>query len=265
MTKLRANMVIAGLALIGGSTYLIGKQLLQEVGPFWLLALRFWLAFAALVLLRRGKFQQMTRRALEGGVILGAIVTMGIASIHLGLRESDSGQAAFIVNISMVLVPAISFFLLGERLSRWMLAGLVSALVGLGLLTLRHGFDPAPSDLWLILSAVCWSFHTVAVSHYAPRVRSLELAAVQMLVIAVLASVATVFFDSPTLSISAYGWLSLLYIVIVATVFRYTVQNHVQQFTSANSVGLLFALEPVFASLIGIVFAAEVLSPRELS
>ena len=59
-----------------------------------------------------------------------------------------------------------------------------------------------------------------------------------------------------------------LYIVLVALVESYTyfvafvVQPIAMQYTTASHTGVIFALEPVFAAIVAVIFANEILSGK---
>ena len=69
-------------------------------------------------------------------------------------------------------------------------------------------------------------------------------------------------FEEPCLPQSAGGWLSVVFLAVFCTGVAFVVQAVAQQYTSATHVGVIFALEPVFAGIVAFVFAGERLLPR---
>ena len=61
-------------------------------------------------------------------------------------------------------------------------------------------------------------------------------------------------------------WILLsAFMGIVATAGIFSVQTHVQRFTTPTHTALIFSLEPVFAALFGWLLAGEVLGVKEFA
>ena len=69
-------------------------------------------------------------------------------------------------------------------------------------------------------------------------------------------------FEEPTLPQSAGCWMSLVFLALFCTGIAFIVQAIAQQYTTATHVGIIFALEPVFAGIVAFLFAGERLLPR---
>ena len=57
-------------------------------------------------------------------------------------------------------------------------------------------------------------------------------------------------------------WSAALFLGLFCTGIAFVVQAIQQKYTTASHVGLIFTLEPVFASVIAFIFANEILRPR---
>ncbi|MBQ4410635.1 MAG: DMT family transporter, partial [Firmicutes bacterium] len=71
-------------------------------------------------------------------------------------------------------------------------------------------------------------------------------------------------FESPHLPQNAASWASILTLAIVCSGFGFTLQPVAQSGTSAETAGLLCALNPLVASVLGVVFLHEVLSAKAI-
>jgi drug/metabolite transporter (DMT)-like permease len=68
--------------------------------------------------------------------------------------------------------------------------------------------------------------------------------------------------EQPQLPSSPVFWASALFLTLFCTGFAFVVQTVQQQYTSANHVGLIFTLEPLFSAIVAFFLADEVLLPR---
>jgi drug/metabolite transporter (DMT)-like permease len=85
-----------------------------------------------------------------------------------------------------------------------------------------------------------------------------------MATVAALAMGAAFTFETPTLDLPVETWAAIVGMGLVATALVFTLQIHVQRFTTSTATALIFSLEPVFAGFFGWWWAGEVLGPKEL-
>jgi drug/metabolite transporter (DMT)-like permease len=53
------------------------------------------------------------------------------------------------------------------------------------------------------------------------------------------------------------GWFAVFYLGLVCSAFGFIAQLVAQKYTSAERIGILFCLEPVFAAMIGVIYLHE--------
>ncbi len=106
-----------------------------------------------------------------------------------GIRTTPTGQSAFLISLAALFVPLICVIVDKEVLSKRMIAGLVIALTGVGLLHLEHGLKLTEGSILCILSAFCFAIWVFLQSKIASKVSSLEGAFVQMICVSALSFV----------------------------------------------------------------------------
>lgn len=164
-----------GLFVVLWSTGFIGAKLgLPYAEPFTFLALRYALVSAALfvVLLAAGSpwprsladvFHTVVAGLLLHGVYLGGV----FSSIHLDL---EAGVAALIVGVQPLLTAALAVPLVGERVNRTQVAGLLLGLAGVTLVVWKL-FDERLSTLALTGMAIAVA--GVALVNFSERANAL--------------------------------------------------------------------------------------------
>lgn len=85
---------------------------------------------------------------------------------------------------------------------------------------------------------------------------------VQVGTIGVLAISASLLTEIPRLPSGAMEWLGIVMLAVVCTGFGFTLQPVAQSGTTADRAGMFCALNPLVASVLGVVFLHEHLAPQ---
>ncbi len=244
---------LVGITVIWGTTFVIIKGALDTIPIPLLLAVRFTLAGALLA------WAGIDRRAWKPAILLGVLAFVGFATQTAGLSITSASNAAFITGLSVILTPLVGR--VGWRkqlLPRVYLAAAV-ALAGLGLMTLRGGVAAINAgDLWILVTALSYALFIVYLGEVAGRVRGTALAFMQHVPMALLAWAWALPQVGKLAEVPAATYLAIVYLAAVATALVAVVQTYAQRVVPAHVAALIFALEPVFASL----FALAVLGER---
>lgn len=243
------------------------------MGPFTFNALRFLLGGSALLGVACLFKKQLSlggedkifksRTFLLGGIFTGLVLFGGASLQQMGLVGTTAGKAGFITGLYVVLVPIMGL-LIGRKTSWLNWTGVVLAVIGLYLLSVREGFSISSYDLVVLMGALLWAVHVHLVAYFSPRVGALRLAIFQFLVCGVLSLGAAVFFESPTLEGLQDGWLPLLYGSFLSVGVAHTLQVVAQRKTAPSHAAIIMSLEGMFAALGGWLILGESLGGRGL-
>jgi drug/metabolite transporter (DMT)-like permease len=261
----RADLALAGIALIWGATFVLVKQALQDASTLLFLALRFSLASVALALALRGRYRGSSsgRQALAGGLLAGLCLFAGYVFQTFGLRYTTPSKSAFITGLSIVMVPLLGsvVYKIVPGASEWL--GVVVATIGMALLTLQGGsLRIGFGDLLTLACAVGFAAHILVVGHYSRKVGFERLSLTQIATAAVISLATFWWAETPRIQWSAGLVVALAVTGLLATALAFTVQAWAQRYTTATRTALIFALEPVFAWLTSFLVAGEILSTR---
>ena len=105
MKPFSARVLLAAVFIARGTSFLFSKQLLTNLSPMSILAVRFLLAFLVLALIFNKKIRQLDHKSLKGGIILGLLYTVCMIFKMYGLRLIDSGVSSLIENMAILFVP----------------------------------------------------------------------------------------------------------------------------------------------------------------
>jgi drug/metabolite transporter (DMT)-like permease len=256
--------------VVWGSTYLAIAIAVETLPPLLWAGLRFALAGVLLAgwLALRGVDLRVSRRELAGAAAVG-ILLLAVANglVVLAERTVPSGVAALIV-ASIPLWIVIYRMVVGERVGRDLLAGVLLGLGGVAILVVPGGLngtiDPVGA-LMLFGATLSWALGTFL----SPRLRTprdvLVSTAYQMLAGGVVLLVAGVgrgelaSIDPTTFSTRSI--VAFIYLVVFGSLVAYSAYTWLLQNASVSLVSTYAFVNPVVAVLLGALILAEPITP----
>ncbi len=245
----KAELILLAMTLIWGSTFVLVKTALGQASPFVFLASRFFLATLVVRLIWRDKFKVIPKETLRAGIILGIFLFLGFAFQTVGLRFTSASKSAFVTSMSVVLVPILATFLTKDRPKNSSLLGILLVVIGMYFLTLPKSQKFNGGDVLTIFCAVAFAFQIVYVEIYNKKFDTAQLLYVQLLATFVLSLPGIFLFDKFQFDLGATLIFTLLTTSILATSLVFYLQNKFQKNTTATKAAVIYALEPVFASI----------------
>lgn len=264
-SRLKADGAILFITAVWGSAFVVVKEAVQHADPLSFVAIRFALGAAAASLFARR--QLFAPDVLRYGAFLGVFLFAGFAFQTGGLVYTTESRSAFITGLYVILVPIVSVGLF-RRLPKWpSIVGVMIASVGLyvltGGLTVASAGDVLKGDLLTVGCAVAFAFHIAFTEKFAAKVPPLALAAVQLWVVSLLATLGLPFVKVHVEWTGSFV-AALLFSGLIASAFAIGVQTWAQVRTTAVRAALIFTLEPVFAALVSVALGREELGMREV-
>ncbi len=268
--QLLADSALALVTLVWGGTFVMVKDVLEQVSPMLFLAVRFGLGALSLAVLAlvMGRWRGLSWREVRWGALIGVALWAGYALQTIGLQGTTASNGGFITGLSVVLVPVFGLVVLKHRPHRWALLGVALATVGLALLSLRlDGGDIRLNlgDALVFGCAIAFAIQILLIARVATWADPLRLALVQITVAGLLNAASALLFERPVAGIPAEIWGAAAFLGITATAMAIVIQVSVQRFTTAVHTALIFILEPVFAAIFAVWLQHDVLGPIAIS
>jgi drug/metabolite transporter (DMT)-like permease len=260
--RARAELALAGVTIMWGTTFVIVKAALADISTFLYLALRFSVAAIVLVLIYR---KAVRRAALGPGLLAGGLLFTAYVFQTLGLKLTTPSKSAFLTGLSIPLVPLASSLVYRSKPRVVEVAGILVATFGMVLMTLPAAAAPfaiSRGDLLSFLCAVTFALHIVVIAHYSPIMGFESLAVIQIVVAAVAGLVLSPFAEPVRFHLTAGTVVTILVTGLLATALAFTTMAWAQQYTSATRAALIFALEPVVAWITSYVLTGETIAFR---
>lgn len=256
----KANLYLTLATLMWGITFPLTRNALTEVDPFVFVSLRF--ALATLVLLPSAwiLFHKTTKPVLWGSLIIGLLNAAAYLCQTIGLQTVHSARAAFITGASVIFVPFLAPLF---KLDKPSIIDIVCAFIGLFGLYILLGITHlhiSSGDLWVFLGAISFSLQITYLQRLNKDIGEYQLLAFYQLLFTVPFALLFTKGHSFSAALQPQALIGILFCAVFATSLAYYLQNKYQKFTSAHKAALIFALEPVFASLFGILINHESLA-----
>ncbi len=288
LASLRKTLLLVLTALIWGLAFVAQSVGADYVGTFTFLAMRSWLAAAALfaVVLARKRLSRgakanennnsyidsesaplllRTRKGwpFVGGAVCGILLCAASAAQQAGIPLTTTAKAGFITAMYVVIVPILGLFF-GSRakLKIWICMGI--SVIGLYLLCMKGGFSLQTGDLLELLCALLFAFQIMAIGKVSPKVDGYKLSCMQFTVCAALSTVCMFIFETPSAEGIISAAPSILYAGLLSSAVGYSLQIIAQKGLDPTIASLAMCLESVFSALAGWLLLGQSLSAREL-
>lgn len=236
-----------------------------------------------------------------GGLCCGAALAIASNFQQAGLvAGTDAGKAGFITALYVVLVPVFGlFFKRKVSLPTWI--AVVLSVVALYLLCIKGtqlaceicggsaiinqdnifvcldcgqryatleeipkaAFTIAPSDLLLLVCAVCFAVHILVIDHFTAYCDGVKLSCLQFLFAGIISTICMFIFEDVDFAAILSCALPLLYVGIFSCGVGYTLQILAQKDSNPTVVTILLSLESVFAVIAGAIILKQQMTVRE--
>ena len=251
------------LAVFWGSTFFSIKGLLGALPAADLLAVRFTISTAILVVVLHRSWR-MSRTTLLRGVVLGVVYGSAQLLQTVGLGHTSASISGFLTGLYVVFTPVIGLVAFRVRVRGVVWAGVGLALVGLGLLALRPGpggLGIGYGDLLTIACAVIYAAHIALLGHWSTPGNAGSLTVTQAVAMTVVFWVAALP-GGVQLPQGPVPWLWMLYLATFCGAAAIFLQTWAQGYVPATRASVIMCSEPLWATFFAILFGGEGLTIR---
>ncbi|MFT5721094.1 MAG: drug/metabolite transporter (DMT)-like permease [Motiliproteus sp.] len=261
-----SHLLLLGTAMIWGSAFVAQSVGMDYLGPHSFNAARFLLGALSLLplwfLMGKRRLPQ-GRTLLLGGLAAGTIMFGGFSFQQVGLLHTTAGNAGFITGMYIVMVP-VAGMLLGQSTSKQTWSGVILAVLGLYSLSVGPNLSMNYGDQLMLAGAFFWTAHVILIGWLSRKVDAISLSICQFIVAAVLASIAALLLETPSLPDFKAAWLPLLYAGVASSGIAFTMQIIAQRKIEPSITALILSTEAIFAVLGGWLVLGESIGSKEL-
>lgn len=260
----KADIALIWVTVFWGGSYVLMDYAMSALHPFSLCAIRFVIAFFISYAVFFKRMRQVSKSTLKYAFIIGVFLTSVYAFTSFGIKYTSLTNVGFIVALPVVFTPLLNYFFRKIKPDRKMMFVLLLATFGMALLTLNEKFVPALGDILCLIAAISYSVDIIVTEIAVQKedVNAFQLGIFVIGTVAVLMTFLSMVFVTDGIKANISVWIAVLFLAVFSTAFAFIVQSVAQQYTSSNHVGLIFTLEPVFATFAAYFIVGEILLPR---
>ena len=258
---LKADLLLLLVTLLAAAGWIFSKEALAEMPPLLFVGTRFLMAGVFLGLAGWQPLKALTAQHLRQALGLGILFAIAMGFWIMGLRYgAHVGEGAFITSLGIVLVPVIARLVFKDRPPRSIWLALPVAVLGFGCLSLNHGFQAEPGQLYYLISAVFFAVLFNINSRVVSRVPAIALTSVQLIVVGLVSLLVSSLIEIWPAGVSqaTLGWLAAS--AVLATSMRFFIQVFAQGLTSPSHAAVIMMLEPIWTALLAAGWFGERMS-----
>lgn len=262
--SLYADLSLLVVAIVWGSGFVVTKNALDHITPYYLLSFRFIISFLLMGIVFFKRLKKTNLEDFKAGTIIGVFLFLGFATQTVGLNYTTAGKQAFITATNVVMVPFIYWGISKKKPDIYEVIAAILCFVGIGILSFESGLKMGYGEFLTFLCAIFFAFHIAAIGYFAKKHDPVILSIIQILIAGILSTISTLLFEPKMASIPNEAIIPILYLALFSTLIAYLVQNIAQKYTSSTHAAIILSLEAVFGGLLSLIFLKEPFTIRFL-
>ena len=198
--------------------------------------------------------------------LVGGFNAAGFILQYVGLTITTASKTSLLVDINVVAVAVISYFVFRERLGRMQVGGIVLGSFGIVLLTLNEDlvFDPEQliGDILVFLAGWSWAFFIIINKKLLDKHTGIELSSAAIATCTVWLTIPTAYlmFVGADFSVEPEGWAAVVYLGLACTSVATLLWALGLEGVSATASATIMLVEVLTALIISIGLLEETLS-----
>lgn len=257
MTKKQANLLLASVSMAWGTSYVFMKLGINGLPPLTIVAMRCGIAFIFMAVIFFKKIAKVDRKTLKYSAVIGALLCGIFIGLLYGVKSTTASAAGFLTSTTVIMVPVLQAFITHKLPSRKIVAGVIAVSSGLVLITGGNILNFDFGALYCLLAALLYALHIIVTNRFAKEVDTLQLGIYQLGFSALYAIAGSFIFETPALPHTSVQWIAVLGLALICSAYGFVVQPVAQRYTTPESTGFLFSLEPIFSGIFAFVFLKE--------
>ena len=266
--QLKADMQLLLVTFCWGISYVFTNLCLQQMSPMMLIAYRFIIAFACVAVIFRKNIARLNRVTLKYTVFCATSLFVTYITVTYGQLYTTPTKTSFLCALTTIFTPLIAHFILKQKQEKRLIVAVVVCFIGIILMTVGEGFriDRAEmkGDILVMICSLTYAINLLTVEKAVKTegVDAAGLGVMQLLFVGVLSLGCAAFNHELVLIKGPAIWGMVLVLALLCTAMSFILQPMAQRHTTASHVGVIIALEPVFASIAAMLILHEFLSVR---
>jgi len=260
---LLARLALLLTAVIWGTSFVILKNVLNNIGTFWIMALRFSIAAIIFGAVGLKNLFHVNKITVIGGIVSGFFLAIAYLVQTFGLAYTTPGKNAFLTATYCVLVPFLVWAFYGHKPGSHNIIAGILCISGIGFVSLNEGFGNMNiGDILTLASGFFYAMQIISVDRVIDKVDSTSLTAIEFITSAIMCWIGALTVETPPTGMNMSVWLQILYMGVACTGIGFFLQAWGMKYTPAATAAVIMTLEAVFGALCSILFYDDVLTAK---
>ena len=264
--RLTAYSGLVVLSVIWGVAFVAIRQADRELAPVNLALIRWLVAAVPFLILLPLIGRPKTKFERKDVPRLLVVAFANVAGYHIALNSAETtlsaGLSGLLISFSPIIIVVLSYFLLNERAGRKVFFGIGLAVAGTVILSLS---SISLSDLSsfagiaeVLGAAFSYSLFTVVSKPLVQKYGSASVTIIAgLLGTVMILPLISGSLITQVLSLSFYGWASVLYLSLLSTVFGYLLFYGLVSRGAVSKLAIQLYLIPIVSVVGGVILLAE--------
>lgn len=255
--SLYADLALLIVAFLWGSGFIVTKNALDHMGPYYILFFRFIISAVLLGIFAYKNIKNAKLKDIKVGGLLGLLLFSGYAFQTVGLQYTEAGKQAFITSTNVVMVPFVVWAIAKVKPHKLDVLSAILCFIGIGVLSLDKDLSMGFGDILTLFCAIIFAFHISITGYYAKDCDPMVITVTQYGVASIFTLIFALIFEGTKIYIKSNMIVPILYMAVFLTMIAFLVQTVAQKYTSSSRVAIIISLEAVFGSILAIIFLKE--------
>ncbi|AKP73858.1 carboxylate/amino acid/amine transporter [Piscirickettsia salmonis] len=254
----KATWFLILVTVLWGATFPLIKSAITTINPNAFVAIRLMIAAITFFPFILHKTPKTTPTILKGALILGLFESLCYICQTMGLQTISSANSAFITAFSVVLVPFISpFFGLAKPTKTDIFASL-TCLSSIFILTGAKISHIHTGELWSLGCALTYAFSISYLQRITLKIKQNLILLVGFQILFAIPLPVIISFTHPWhIILTPILIVALIFCGSLSTCLTFFLQSKYQNKISINNAALIYAFEPVFATIFAYLINGE--------
>ena len=249
-----ANVYLLVQTMMWGLSFIWTKNINAEMPTIAYLALRFIVAALVVVpFLVRKLRDALSPAFIRASLVLGGLLFVSMALQIYGLNLTSVTNSSFITSTTVLIVPILERLLFKKKLSPVLWAGCLVAFGGVAVLSGGLSLKLNLGDVLTLLCAVGFSLQILYSAKYGAEHPADTLGSTQIVVAAVLFAALWGIDGFNMQGFRPAFIFGIVFMGVVNTSAAFVGQVVALKYTRPTMAGLIYALEPIFATMFAMV------------
>lgn len=261
-SSLKSKLLLASVALVWGSSYMLSKLAFNYTGALTMIAYRFLSATILTSIFFYKKLSEINLKIIKKGFFMGSFLFLAMVLSTYGVKYTTASNAGFLSCLNVIIVPVIYFLFFKKKLKKKEIFGTIISFVGVCLLTITEQLTIGFGDILCILAALMFVMFIILGDKYSKEEDPLLIGLTQLGVVGILSMILAYFVEGLKFVNDIKGISIILILGLFCTAYCYIAQLYSQKNLNAVEAGLILSLEPLFSVVFSFLFLGEILLMR---